>query len=174
MLSPSLSVFPSSHLSFTPSFCLPPHSLQSFFFMGNQKQPVSNFYLQIPEELEAYKPVLILPVSGCDLLYPPLDTHWRHPHPLQSFKGIRIYTQTGYRKSREPRAWVIFSPRSIIWHIPSTCVLSRSVVSDSLRPHGLQPARPLCPWDAPGKNTGVGCQGIFPTQGSNWRLLHLH
>ena len=34
---------------------------------------------------------------------------------------------------------------------------SRSVVSDSLRPHGLQPTRLLCPWDFPGKNTGVGC-----------------
>ena len=34
---------------------------------------------------------------------------------------------------------------------------SYSVVSDSLRPHGLQPARFLCPWDFPGKNTGVGC-----------------
>ena len=32
-----------------------------------------------------------------------------------------------------------------------------SVVSDSLWPHGLQPTRPLCPWDSPGKNTGVGC-----------------
>ena len=46
-----------------------------------------------------------------------------------------------------------------------------SVVSDSLRPYGLQPARLLCPWDSPGKNAGVGChallQGIFPTQGSN-------
>ena len=34
---------------------------------------------------------------------------------------------------------------------------------------------PLCPWDSPGKNTGVGChvllQGIFPTQGWNQRLL---
>ena len=34
-----------------------------------------------------------------------------------------------------------------------------------------------CPWDFPGKNTGVSChfllQGIFPTQGSNPRLLHL-
>ena len=26
------------------------------------------------------------------------------------------------------------------------CVLSRSVMSDSLWPHGLQPARLLCPW----------------------------
>ena len=43
--------------------------------------------------------------------------------------------------------------------------------SDSLRPHGLQPARLLCPWDFPGKNTRMGChvllRGIFPTQGSN-------
>ena len=34
----------------------------------------------------------------------------------------------------------------------------------------------LCPWNSPGKNTGVGChsflQGIFPTQGSNLGLLH--
>ena len=36
---------------------------------------------------------------------------------------------------------------------------------------------PLCPWDSPGKNTGVGCcallQETCPTQGSNLRLLHL-
>ena len=46
-----------------------------------------------------------------------------------------------------------------------------TVMSDSLQPHGLQPTRPLCPWDLPGKSTGVGChfllQGIFPTQGLN-------
>ena len=45
-----------------------------------------------------------------------------------------------------------------------------------LRPHGLQPVQLLCPWDSPGKNTGVGCrfllQGIFPTQGWNLHLLH--
>jgi len=36
---------------------------------------------------------------------------------------------------------------------------------------------PLCPWNSPGKNIGVGChaflQGIFPTQGFNPCLLHL-
>ena len=40
-------------------------------------------------------------------------------------------------------------------------------------PHGL---KLLCPWDFPGKNTGVSChfllQGIFPTQGSNLGLLN--
>ena len=48
--------------------------------------------------------------------------------------------------------------------------------SPTLATHGLQPARLLCPWDSPGKNTGVGChfllQGIFPTQESNPGLLH--
>ena len=60
-----------------------------------------------------------------------------------------------------------------------------SVVSSSLWPYGLQPARLLCPWDFPGKNTGVGwhflLQGIylpnpgsnFSTQGSNPHLLCL-
>ena len=33
---------------------------------------------------------------------------------------------------------------------------SRSVESDSSRPHGQQPTRPLCPWDFPHKSTGVG------------------
>ena len=27
--------------------------------------------------------------------------------------------------------------------------------------HGLSPARLLCPWDSPGKNTGVGCHFLF-------------
>ena len=34
---------------------------------------------------------------------------------------------------------------------------SRSVVSNSQRPHGLQPTRLLRPWDSPGKSTGAGC-----------------
>ena len=34
---------------------------------------------------------------------------------------------------------------------------SRSVVSNSSRPHGLQPTRLLRPWDFPDKSTGVGC-----------------
>ena len=38
---------------------------------------------------------------------------------------------------------------------------SCSVVSDSSRPHGLQPTRLLCPWDFPGKSTGVGCHCLL-------------
>ena len=34
-------------------------------------------------------------------------------------------------------------------------------MSDSVRPHGLQPTRLLRPWDSPGKNTGVGCHVLL-------------
>ena len=34
-------------------------------------------------------------------------------------------------------------------------------MSDSVWPHGLQPTRLLCPWDSPGKNTGVGCHFLL-------------
>src|SRR5574337_872486 len=40
-------------------------------------------------------------------------------------------------------------------------LLSRSVVSNSVRPHRRQPNRLLCPWDSPGKNTGVGCHFLL-------------
>ena len=55
------------------------------------------------------------------------------------------------------------------------CVLSHSVVSDSLpTPWTVARQAPVC-GDSPGKNTGVGChalQGIFPTQGLNPGLQH--
>ena len=38
---------------------------------------------------------------------------------------------------------------------------SRSVVADSLRPHGLQPTRLLHPLDSPGESTGVGCHCLL-------------
>ena len=34
-------------------------------------------------------------------------------------------------------------------------------MSDSVRPHGLQPTRLLRPWDSPGKNTGVVCHFLL-------------
>ena len=58
----------------------------------------------------------------------------------------------------------------IIWQYESGSE-SRSVVSNSLKPHQL-----YSPCNSPGQNTGVGSlsllQGIFRTQGSNLGLLH--
>ena len=52
-------------------------------------------------------------------------------------------------------------------------LLARSCLT--LWPHGLYPARLLCPWNSPGRSTKVGnhslLQGIFPTWGSNPGLL---
>ena len=74
-------------------------------------------------------------------------------------------------------------PLWLLEHIRNVCRSSRcfswkvkwsescSVVSNSLRPHGL-----YSPWNSPVQNTGVGSlsllQGIFPTQGSNTGLPH--
>ena len=64
-----------------------------------------------------------------------------------------------------------------IIHIHICCLVTKSCLT--LRPPGLYPARLLCSWDFPGKNTEVGChfplQGIFPTQGLNPHFLcHLN
>ena len=54
---------------------------------------------------------------------------------------------------------------------------NRSVLSDSSRPHGLQPTRLLRPWDFPGKSSGVGCHclprhyGIVLTQRQIYRSM---
>ena len=55
------------------------------------------------------------------------------------------------------------------------CMLSHSVMSDSLQLHGQWPTRLLCPRSFPGNNNVMSwdflLQGIFPTQGLNPSLL---
>ena len=65
----------------------------------------------------------------------------------------------------------IFQPRTLEWVAISFSNAwkwkwkwSHSVVSDSLRSHGLQPTRLLRPWNFPGKSTGVGCHHILQLQ----------
>ena len=58
--------------------------------------------------------------------------------------------------------YVLFFPEwsklfSLFSLLPMLFLFSHSVLSDSLWPHGLQPARLFCLWDSPGKNTGMGC-----------------
>ena len=65
-----------------------------------------------------------------------------------------------------------FATHKVSW----CCCLVSKLCPTLLQPHGLQPARLLCPWDFLGKNIGVGCpfllQEIFLTQGLNLSLLH--
>ena len=60
----------------------------------------------------------------------------------------------------------------------SVCMRAKTLqLCPTLQRYGPQPAGLLCPWDSPGKNTGVGSyallQGIFLTQGLNPHLLGL-
>ena len=62
-------------------------------------------------------------------------------------------------------------------HTSNVCVCVLVTQScPTLPPQGLELTRLLCPWNSPGKNTGVGChsplEGIFPIQGLNPGLPH--
>ena len=48
-----------------------------------------------------------------------------------------------------------------MWLCCCCCCEVASVVSESVRPHRRQPTRLPCPWDSPGKNTGVGCHFLL-------------
>ena len=72
----------------------------------------------------------------------------------------------------------------LAWRIPGTergawwaDVYGVAQSRTRLKRHSSSSSRLFCPWDSPGKNTGMGChallQGIFWTQGSNLCLLHL-
>ena len=51
--------------------------------------------------------------------------------------------------------------RKAMTNLAACCCQVASVVSNSVRPHGLQPAKLLLPWNSPGKNTGVGCHFLL-------------
>ena len=108
-----------------------------------------------------------------------MATTWKQPRCPSADKWIRklwyIYTMEYYSAIKKNTfesvlmRWMKLEP--IIQSEKWKWKWSRSVMSDSLWPHGL-----YSPWNSPGKNTGVGSlsllQGTFPTQGSNPGLSH--
>ena len=119
-------------------------------------------------------------------------SHWAFLPPAGSFRDLQNHK--GVHSLRGQLYFYLWGKSNTISHLGHhgymlcvtvlyACVLallSRSVVSNSLRAYGLQPSRLLSPWDSPGKNIGVGChallQRIFLTQGLNMHplcLLHL-
>ena len=59
--------------------------------------------------------------------------------------------------------WLVylhFTQNGMAWGCCCCCLVA-SVMSDSVRPHRQQLTRLLCPWDSPGKNTGVGCHALL-------------
>ena len=59
----------------------------------------------------------------------------------------------------------ILQARTLEWFaisFSSACMHAKSFQScPTLWPHRRQPTRLLCPWDSPGKNTGVGCHFLL-------------
>ena len=45
--------------------------------------------------------------------------------------------------------------------MPVVVLVNHSVLSDSWDPVDCSPTRLLCPWDSPGKDTGVGCHVLL-------------
>ena len=62
-----------------------------------------------------------------------------------------------------------------LFYEKSCCCLVTKLRPALLGPHGLQCTKLLCPWNFPGKNTGMDCcfQGLSLTQESNLQLLQL-
>ena len=49
-----------------------------------------------------------------------------------------------------------------VGHNLATAAAAKSLqLCPTVRPHRQQPTRPLCPWDSPGKNPGVGCHFLL-------------
>ena len=102
-----------------------------------------------------------------------LQADWPPCHP----RSMRHLEASGHAESSGHSLSSTVSASSRAWH---TCVCAQSLQSCPTlwesKSHGLQPARLLCPWGSPSKNTAVGnhalLQGIFPTQGSNSCLMH--
>ena len=109
-----------------------------------------------------------------------LFTNWATREvPYLILKNVFPYFLLGQGLHETPHfpEWLVFTPMTMLSVLFVCCwSVSCSVVSDSFRSHGLWPMKFLCPWNFPGKDTGVAChsllQRIFPTQGLNPGLLH--
>ena len=119
--------------------------------------------------------VLCLPLH----LLPPKKWAKHLSHPSSLTPG-HTPTITPYKEPVQLPTWGASKRTCYLFSLTPASVLciSCSVVSDLCNPMecGLQPARPFCPWDFPGRKTRVRChplfQGTLQTQGSNPGLLH--
>ena len=105
--------------------------------------------------------------------------HQSNPRPRHLILCFLRASQVFRENTSAASSWDCLRQRSLFRsHLLGSAVLCSVTQSClTLQPYGPKPPRLLRPWDSPGKNTGVGChfllQGIFPTQGSNPRLLCL-
>ena len=85
----------------------------------------------------------------CSFFLLPLKFH----HPLTLYLTLTF--------SRYPARLIINNSLSAFRHSPCVCMLSHFSHVRLFTTNGLQPIRPLCPWDSPGKNTRMSCHALF-------------
>ena len=138
------------------------HSFKENNLFSSQDQTVSGQIWSTPH-------VLVLRVTSADALCTPGSAVTGGMAPLRwehLTKAVQADSR-GPESQRAPRRALPARAEKRTSHSKkSEKSQSHTVVSNALRPYGLQCARLLCPWDSPGKNTGVGCyfllQGIEP------------
>ena len=93
---------------------------------------------------------------------------WINKQNVYPYNGVLSSNKEKWSIETLQHGWTLAILRSEI--------VSHSVTSDSLWPHGLSPTSLFCPWNSLGKNTGIGSHslfyGIFLTQESNPGLPH--
>ena len=96
-------------------------------------------------------------------------------HPSSSYNNFHPKKLTTHLL---PSLWLLSVEDFIIIYLPCIVLRERagtvcSVMSDSLQPHSLKPTRPPCPWNFPGKHTGVDYHFLLQRGGmilhKNWK-----
>ena len=130
----------------------------SFFFFSCETFPYSNHRLYITQREKKHI------FNFQKLLLQSKLEHLTLNNKLEGWKTKGWHREAPFLFLFHPRLIRKGQEKSTLWLESES--ESHSVVSNSLRPHGL-----YSPWNSPGKNTGVGTlsllQGIFPTQGLN-------
>ena len=107
-------------------------------------------------------------------LFLPLDLTWNLGSPWVSSCHTRTIPSALLGLADLPTADLRLLSLHIFTWAHHTVAQSCLIIA---APRTLACQAPLCPWDFPGKNTGVSChfllQGIFPTQGLKLHLPHL-
>ena len=79
----------------------------------------------------------------------------------QDLEGIFGFIQICLEPTDDLNWFLVF----FCWYSVNTTAAATAAKSlqscPSLQPHGQQPTRLPCPWDSPGKNTGVGCHFLL-------------
>ena len=123
---------------------------------GKGVKNVWKSFVSIPIKIDLYHylispPIPLFPIThhGCCPLLFPLQTYCQDQYNwIQRAGGSLDDREAGLGRSTLLQELYLLSGSESV---------SPSVMSDSQRPHGLQPAKLLYPWDSPGKNAGEGC-----------------